>query len=212
VALVLVTVYVLALNNISAQQSKIASLKAQAAQAQASAARLAPYVEFAQLAQARVQTVRAIASSRFDWHAALTNLARVVPANTSFSSIVGTVVPGATVTGTGGSGSATDLRGAVNAPAFQLTGCTDSQDDVARLMSRLRLIDGVTRVSFEDATKSGGGQSGGSTGAANGCPANAPTFDLVVFFSPLANAGADGVTSVGGAETVSTTTTTGGVK
>jgi Tfp pilus assembly protein PilN len=208
VAVVLVTAYVLAVNNISTQKAKIAALQNQAAQAQATAARLQPYVDFAQLAQQRVQTVRAIASSRFDWHAALSQLAQVVPANTSLSSLVGSVVPGATVAGAGGSGSATDVRGDEQAPAFQLSGCSDSQDDVARLMSRLRLIDGVTRVSFEDSSKAGGSSSTGAIGASGGCKPGSPTFDLVVFFAPLANAGADGVTSVG-PENVSNTTTGG---
>jgi len=211
IAVALVTVYVLTTNRISSQKAQVASLQAEATQAQAQAAGLQPYVEFAQLAQARSQTIRAIASSRFDWHAALADLARVVPANTSLQSLVGTVVPGAAVNGAGGGAtSGASLRGDINAPAFQLSGCSDSQDDVARLISRLRLIDGVTRVSLEDSQVSGSSQSGASVSSsgAGGCPAGSPSFDLVVFFQPLANAGADGVTSLG-AEPVSTSTSTG---
>ena len=36
------------------------------------------------------------------------------------------------------------------------------QDDVARLMSRLRLVDGVTRVTLADSLKQDNGQSGAS--------------------------------------------------
>ena len=211
VALALVTLYVLTTNRISDQKAKVAGLQAQASQAQSAAARLAPYVEFAMLAQARTATVRGIASSRFDWHGALAGLSRVVPANTSLQSLVGTVVPGVTVGGAGGSATGASLRGDVSAPAFELTGCSDSQDDVARLVSRLRLIDGVTHVSLEDTQKSANGQSGASvsSGSGGGCPKGSPTFDMVVFFTPLANAGADGVTSVS-SEPVSSTTTSGG--
>jgi hypothetical protein len=38
----------------------------------------------------------------------------------------------------------------------------------------------------------------GAGGSSQGCGANTPSFDLVVFFSPVANAGAAGVTSVAG--------------
>ena len=200
IAVVLVAVYVTTTNSISDQKAKVAALQAEAAQAQSAAASLSSYVDFAQLAQARAETVREIASSRFDWHAALTDLSRVVPANTSLESLVGTVVPGVNVSGAGGSAAgAADLRGDIASPAFQLTGCSDTQDDVARLISRLRLIHGVTRVSLEDSQKAASSQSGASVSASGGnggCPGDAPTFDLVVFFQPLPNAGADGVTSL----------------
>ena len=81
------------------------------------------------------------------------NLSQVVPADTTLQSIVGTVVPGASAGG-GGAGAAS-LRADIAAPAFELTGCTANQDDVARLMSRLRLINGVTRVSFSDSQITG---------------------------------------------------------
>jgi Tfp pilus assembly protein PilN len=212
VAVALVTVYTLTTNRISDQKAKVAELRTEASQAESMAARLDPYVEFAKLAQARAETVREISSSRFDWHAALAGLSRVVPANTSLESLVGSVVPGASVSGAGASGTGTDLRGDIAAPAFQLSGCSDSQDDVARLVSQLRVIDGVTRVSLEDSQKSAGSQSGASVSSPSGeaaCPAGSPTFDLVVFFKPLANAGADGVESLG-TQAVSSTTSTGG--
>jgi Tfp pilus assembly protein PilN len=211
VALALVTVYVLTSNNISSQKAQVAQLQAEATQAQNAAARLQPYVQFAQLAQARSQTIRAIASSRFDWHGALADLSRVVPANTSLSSLVGTVVPGAAVGGAAGS-TGPNLRADVAAPAFQLAGCTDSQDDVARLISRLRLIDGVTRVSLEDSQVTGSSQAGASVSSSSGtggCRAGSPSFDIVVFFSPLSNAGANGVTSLS-AQPVSATSSPGG--
>jgi len=214
IALALVSVYVLTMNRISDQKAKIAALTAQAAEAQSAAARLSPYVDFAKLAQARTETVREIASSRFDWHAALAGLSRVVPANTSLQSLTGTVVPGVTVGGAAGGGTAATLRGDVAAPAFELQGCSDSQDDVARLISRLRLIDGVTRVSLESTQKTASAQSGASVSSASavtgGCRGDAPSFDLVVFFQPIANAGADGLASA--TLPVSATTSSGGSK
>jgi Tfp pilus assembly protein PilN len=193
------TVYVLTNNTISERQAKIATLQVQAAQERAKATRFVNYVQFASLARARAQTVQTIATARFDWHAALSDLSKVVPANTSLQSLFGSVAPGASVNGggSGGSSGSSTLRGDISSPAFELTGCTRTQDDVARLMSRLRLINGVTRVTLGGSTKSAGAQSGASvsgSGAA-GCGSNAPAFDIVVFFSPLPGAGATGVTS-----------------
>jgi Tfp pilus assembly protein PilN len=192
------TVYVLTNNTISERQAKITSLQAQAAQAQAEATRFVNYTNFASLARARAQTVLTIATARFDWHAALSDLSKVVPANTSLQSLFGSVAPAASVSGSGGgSNSASSLRGDISSPAFELTGCTKTQDDVARLMSRLRLINGVTRVTLGDSVKNASAQSGAavSSSGAAGCGANGPTFDIVVFFSPLPDAGAAGVTS-----------------
>jgi Tfp pilus assembly protein PilN len=203
-AVLLVTIYVLTSNTISDRKAKIATLNAQAARERSEAARLANYANFAALAQARAQTVREIASTRFDWHGALSDLSKVVPANTSLQSLFGSVAPGAQVTGAsgaaGGAGITASLRQAISAPAFELTGCTSSQDDVARLMSRLRVIHGVTRVTLGDSQKTGGPQSGttvasSSASGAGGCGPNTPTFDLVVFFSPLPGAGPNGIAS-----------------
>jgi Tfp pilus assembly protein PilN len=200
-AVALVTVYVLTNNTITSRKANLANLKNEVSQEQAAAARLGEFTKFSQLAQTRVGTVKSIAAARFDWNTALTDLAKVVPANTTLQSVNGTVVPSA---GTGGGSS---LRSDESGPAFELTGCTASQDDVAQLMSRLRVIPGVTRVTFSDSQQSTVATgSGGASG--QGCGAG-PTFDLVVFFSPVANAGADGVTSVSG---VTPTTTTGGAQ
>jgi Tfp pilus assembly protein PilN len=216
-AVALVTIFVLTNNSISSRTAKLNNLKTEVTQEQAAVARLGEFTKFASLAQTRISTVQSIAAARFDWHAALSDLSKVVPANTTLQSVVGTVVPGAT---SGGSGSANTggLRTAITAPAFELSGCTHSQDDVAKLMSQLRLIHGVTRVTISDSQLSNTTSAPSSTGSAQGCGANTPTFDLVVFFQPVANAGASGVTAVAGvtptaapgapAPTAGTTTTT----
>ena len=202
-ALIMVTIYVLTNNAVVERKAKLATLQQQVAQAQAQAAKLTNYAQFEQLAQARAATVKQIAATRFDWRAALSDLSKVVPANTSLQSLLGTVAPGVNVSGAGGNtatsaaGGTSTLRGAIAAPAFELRGCTSSQDDVARLMSRLRLINGVTRVTLADSqkqetTQTGGAVSGASkgvSGAASTCGANTPSFDLVVFFQPLPGAG-----------------------
>jgi Tfp pilus assembly protein PilN len=208
VALAFVTLYTLTSNTISSRKAKLATLQAELVQEQAQSSKLEDYVAFDQLAQQRVATVREIASARFDWHDALANLAKVVPANTALQSLSGSVVPSASVSGSSGNGSS--LRGDEAGPAIELDGCTKSQDEVAQLMSRLRLIDGVTRVTLNSSTKSTSGAGGASvSGGSGGCNPNWPTFDLVVFFQPVANAGPSGLAA---APTGSTTPTSGTVQ
>lgn len=209
VALVFVVVYVLTSNTISNRKAQLANVQAQLTAQQAEAARLAKYVQFETLSQTRVQTVRQIAAARFDWYRALSDLSKVVPADTSLQELTGTVAPGASAGGTTG-GSASGLRGDISAPAFELAGCTKTQDDVARLMSRLRVINGVTRVTLGNSQKPGtnGGGAAVSTSGGGGCGGNAPTFDLVVFFQPLPGAGPTGVTSVDAGTTTGTPTAT----
>jgi Tfp pilus assembly protein PilN len=207
VAVAFVTIYVLTNNTIADRKAQVTSLQAQVAQEQAVSQRLGTYAQFAQLAQTRVQTVREIAAARFNWYSALSDLSKVVPSDTSLQSLNGSVVPGAGGNAAGGSGG-TSVRSAIAAPAFELTGCTRTQDDVARLMSRLRLINGVTRVTLGSSQKSStaqGGVSGASAGGAvsgsggsQGCRSNSPSFDVVVFFKPVPGAGATGITSATG--------------
>ena len=88
-----VTFYVLTTNKISQRKSQLASLQQQVTREKAAVARLNSYEKFEKLAQARAQTVREIASSRFDWHAALEDLSKVVPTNTTLQSLSATVSP-----------------------------------------------------------------------------------------------------------------------
>jgi Tfp pilus assembly protein PilN len=185
--LAMLVFYVTATNKVSENQGRLAGLQQELNQTQALAGKLSGYTQFAALAKARVQTVQEIASGRFDWDQALSDLSRVVPANTSLTSVTATVSPTSGAAGT--ASSAGGLRGDLIVPAFELSGCTSTQDDVARLMSRLRLIRGVSRVTLSDAVKPAGSATPTPVPATStspgGCGASAPTFDLVVFFQPL---------------------------
>lgn len=202
VALGLVTVYVLTANTVSSRTSQLATLTQQVSQVQTEVTRLQSYAQFEQLAQQRAATVRQIAGSRFDWHQALSDLSKVVPSDTSLQALSATVSTTSASGASASSGSGT-VRSAINAPAFQLKGCTHTQDQVAQLMSRLRVINGVTRVTLEDSSK-GGSTSGtgvsGSGASGGGCPTNGPTFDMVVFFQPSPTAAGSAA-----GQTVSTT-------
>lgn len=182
IAVVLVTVLVVTNNTIATRQAKLASLRSELAADQTVVARLGSYQRFAQLAQARITTVRDIVSQRFDWHAALGDLSRVVPPGTTLQTVNASASPGS-------GGSTSSLRGDITSPAFDLTGCTGTQDDVARLMSRLRAMDEVTRVALESTIATSGPSTGGSGTCTSG-----PTFHIVVWF---AAPGSTGLTSTG---------------
>jgi Tfp pilus assembly protein PilN len=167
------------------KQAQVAQVSQQATAAEARAAALTSYTTFASLRAKRVDTVKQLAASRFDWSHSLHELARVLPANAWLSNVTGTTSPTATVAGGGGAGSS--LRQALAVPALQITGCTTSQAAVAQMMARMRLIDGVQRVSLQDSTKPAPSSTGGgSSGGACGDSTNYPKFDVVVFYDAQA--------------------------
>jgi Tfp pilus assembly protein PilN len=201
-------VYVLAANAVTDRSDELTRLQAQTQAAQARANALSPYKQFQALKQSRVTTIRQLASSRFDWQGVMRQLAVVIPPEVWLTSLVGTVSPSV---GVGGGGGSTDagLRAALPVPAVELTGCTTGQAQVSRFMSRLRAIDGVTRVSLgasekQDGSGTGGASSSGgsSSGTSGGCSGGSkgyPQFTMIVFFAGTAQAapGVGGATSAG---------------
>ncbi|HWI23222.1 MAG TPA: hypothetical protein VNT22_11495, partial [Baekduia sp.] len=86
------------------------------------------------------------------------------------------------------------LRGAIDAPAITISGCTTSHPAVAKMMARMRLLDGVQRVTLTGSEKAemGGGATGDSAAGGGDCRAGSdqyPKFDLIVFFKPIAGQG-----------------------
>ena len=199
IAVVALASYVLTQNSISDRQAQLAKVKRDADTAQATATALQPYRQFAQLSQTRVETVRSLAGSRFDWERAMRDLALVMPDNVWLTSFVGTVAPGINFGGSGATGSSDTgtLRSSQQVPAVELVGCTENQAEVARVMARLRLVQGVTQVSLASSEKSdvssavgGSGAAGatsGGTDCRNGSP-KFPQFSMVVFFKALPGA------------------------
>jgi Tfp pilus assembly protein PilN len=184
---VLAASYVVSGKSVDDKQAQLADITQQAAAAEAKAASLTSYTKFAAIRAKRVDTVSQLAASRFDWAHALREVSRVLPENAWLTSLTATTSPSVSVGG--GTGS---LRASLDVPAIQLQGCTTSQASVAKLIARLRLVDGVQRVSLEDSTK--GQESRGtttvtdagsvSTGDCRGGHAKFPVFNVDVFFVP----------------------------
>jgi Tfp pilus assembly protein PilN len=200
--------YGLADHAISSRRSEVSSLTARAQQAQARAGQLTPYTSFLQMREQRVQTVTQLVDSRFDWAQAFHELGRVLPpGKVSLASLDGTVgsssSTGASSSSAARGSSVTSATPPGSIPTFALTGCTVSQAEVALMLDRLRLIDGVSEVSLQSSTKSG--LSGSGSGGSGSCEGGNVSFSVQVSFDALpAVSTAGGSSSAGTASTAST--------
>lgn len=164
-------------NDLSEKRNSLAALEQQGAEAEARAASLQPFVEFEALKAARVNTVSKLATSRFDWERVMNELALVLPIRVWLTELSGTVVPGGGEAEAGG--------GAITGPSLTLAGCARSQRGIARLVTSLEDIDGVTRVLAENGEK---GSGGGSAGVGGGCQTRdfVAAFNVIVAFDEVA--------------------------
>jgi Tfp pilus assembly protein PilN len=187
--------YVLLTNRLEQREADLVSAQQRATAAANRAAALKPYADFEARANARVETVRGLAAARFDWEQALRDLSHAIPADVKLQSLNGDMgLPGAT--GQGGD----PLRGSIAAPAITLAGCAASHDNVARMLSRLKGVEGVTRVSLSKSEASNAA-AGASTESPCG-PGNPPSFSAVVFFERSAAIGAIAPAAAGSATNV----------
>jgi Tfp pilus assembly protein PilN len=178
--LALVVVYVLTANTVTERTAKAKTAGAEATRIEAQASRQTSYTDFAQVALTRTQSVTDVAAKRFDWERFMRELARVMPAGSWLQSADASV---AGDPGTGG-GAATPTAPptdttTVPSPAANLIGCTPDQDDVARMMVRLRQLYRVDDVELNESTAG----AGDTEASVDSCGA-LYTFNLTVQFSP----------------------------
>jgi Tfp pilus assembly protein PilN len=171
-------------NQIGDRHASLERVDAEIAAAQKRVAAAAPYVAFQRLARDRVQTVLTLSQTRFDWAHAMHETSRVLPADVWLTNMAGA---------SGASDEApTTATSAAPAPTITLQGCTRSQAKVARLMARLRTIDGVRQVALRSSAKPDA--KGDDT-----CPADResdPRFTIDVSFA-VPGAPPDGVDATG---------------
>lgn len=168
---VLASLWAVANRQAGERRAQLDRANAQVAAAEGRAGAAAPYAEFARLAQDRLETVTALARSRFDWAHAMREISRVLPADVWLTELGG--ASGA------GTETPTPATSVAPAPTFKLDGCTRSQARVAQLMARLRAVDGVRAV---DLSKSQKPEAGGD----ESCPANRasdPRFTIKISFA-----------------------------
>ena len=187
----LAVLYGKANREVSSRKAQAVTINAEAQRAQAEASQLAPYTSFVALRTEREQAVATLVDSRFDWAHAFHEFGRVLTGQTQIITLDGSIAANTDTTVTSGVGApaaTTSVSSATppgSVPTFNLTGCATSQDAVAQMLGRLRLIDGVNTVTLLSSTKSGGG-----TGSAGGCPPKGPAFAVTVAFDALPSAAA----------------------
>jgi Tfp pilus assembly protein PilN len=201
-AVAAVALSALASNTVKERRTELARVSADASAVKAQASSLQTYADFEGVATQRLSTVRGLAVARFDWERTLADLSRAMPDDVHLRTLDGTTAAGS------GSG----LRSSVSAPAIQLVGCTASQTSVARLMSRLRNVRGVTRVALAQSQETASAVAPASPGAARPaslCPKGSPPdFDVTMFFERAALPAGATVNAATAAATGATTATT----
>ena len=81
VLLLVATAYTLQHRSLNAKRTELSKIEATALTSESRAGELASFTQFATLRAKRVETVKGLAGSRFDWAHSLREIARVVPAN-----------------------------------------------------------------------------------------------------------------------------------
>jgi len=178
VLLALVVVYILTSNTVTERKGDAETASAKADQLESRASQQTGYADFAQIAVTRTQSVATVAATRFDWERFMRELSRVMPEGSWLQSA------DASTTGDPSSSTistpSTPTTGVPVAPtpAANLVGCTPDQDDVARMMVRLRQLYRVDDVELNESTL-GDSAEDATVGSCGGLY----TFNLTVKFS-----------------------------
>ncbi|MEA2331534.1 MAG: hypothetical protein QOH58_1672 [Thermoleophilaceae bacterium] len=202
--LLAVLTFVVTQNQVNGRSGQIAKAEAEAQQAEQRVASLGAFGSFASVKQQREQSVRELASARFDWERFMRELALVLPSGTSLLDVSAST-DGSAAAAAGAAGAAptpapapatgTAVPGA--GPKAEVTGCAVSQSRVATLLVRLGKLEGATDVELKESAENenagaAAGASPDSAGASNtGCPAGKFTFDVSVTFAPAKTSATD---------------------
>ena len=168
-----VTLLALTGNKIADRKAEVASLQSQVDATQARADQLSTYTNFADLQQARQETVASLATSRFDWERALHELALVLPDDVWLISMTATA---ATDPSSSTSSSTTAVDG-VTGPSLDINGCASGHEAVAKFLAALRDVDGVTRVTVLSSDRPGAESSSNSSTSSSSASSGQSTVE-----------------------------------
>jgi hypothetical protein len=124
--------------------------------------------ELPQQRQTRVTALATVLGQRVAWDRLLREVSQVVPSDVwllNLNALAPSVSP---------AGTAAPAPGAPAQQSFMVTGCTYSQDSVARFLARLSVVPDLTAMTLaKSASDAGGGGGGGGQ-----CPSGMFTFTL----------------------------------
>jgi Tfp pilus assembly protein PilN len=152
-AVVAMLSYGVIISGVRSDESELASLKRDTAEAQARADALSPYGAFADMKERRERSVRNVADARFDYERLTRELARVLPAGVWVSHL--DVAPAAPAEDVVAAGADSVDGSRLQPPAMTVSGCAPSQDVVADTLDRLRALTGATNVALGSSSQSG---------------------------------------------------------
>jgi Tfp pilus assembly protein PilN len=139
-------VYASAVHSVATHTGELNAVNQQVAAVTAQTAALQPYVQIASISEQKVAQVATLAQERFNWPAAMAQLALALPNDVTLTS----------VSAAAGAASATSPGGTAQAPvsgggaSFALTGCANSQGEVPSLLTQLSTVPGVSNVTLTD--------------------------------------------------------------
>jgi Tfp pilus assembly protein PilN len=160
-SVVAMLVYGIVLGGVRSDETELASLKDETGQAQARAAALSPYGEFANMKDQRERSIRTVADTRFNYERLTRELARILPSSVWIGHVeVAPAPPEDEVVEAG----ADSPEGSVEPPpAMMVSGCAPSQDVVADTLDRLRALTGATNVELGSSSRAESSSSASSS-------------------------------------------------
>ena len=130
--------YVFTASKANSHNAELAETRQQIAHAEAQTVTLKGFGDFATVKQARLASVKSLASERLDWERLFRELAHVLPAGVWLTNF---------------SGSAANVDGGADAgSALVLTGCADTHEKIAAVMVRLRELHVAEEVELTKTT------------------------------------------------------------
>ncbi len=205
-------------HEVGARRAEAASITAEAERTHAAAEQLAPYTSFIALREQRAQAVATLVDSRFNWAQVFHEFGRVIPAQTSISSLSGTIGTGAngasapsssstsssstsSSSASSASSNPSSASGSSSAPAAAVASATPPGSIPTFTLSgcatsqpvvaqTLQRLRLIEGVSNVALTSSVAASSSGGSGGGTGCPAKGPVFTVQITFDPLPSAAA----------------------
>jgi Tfp pilus assembly protein PilN len=170
VAGLMAVLFLSASSGVAAKQRALRDAQAQYAAIPAPAAPSPLVKQLPKQRQARVTALTTVLGQRVAWDRLLHEVSQVVPSDVWLVTL-NALAPSLTPPPAAGA-AATPSQG------FQVTGCTYSQDSVARFLARLAIVPDLAGMTLGKsvASDSSGGAGGGAGGG--GCPAGMLTFTL----------------------------------
>ncbi len=171
ISALLAVMFLSASAGVAKKQTALEQVQAEYAAIPAPAPASPVVAELPQQRQTRVTALATVLGQRVAWDRLLREVSQVVPSDVwlvTLNALAPSIAPAATA--------ATPAGGAAPQQSFMVTGCTYSQDSVARFLSRLSVVPDLSNMTLGKSESSDSG--GGGGGGGGQCPTGMFTFTL----------------------------------